>query len=152
MLDLGIATSHAPAMFEPRERWSVVYDRRPDYTKNSQPASALLETPEVIDGYLRRIEVGFSTLRAQVEAYRPDVLLVVGDDQGDMYNETCNPAFALFTGEAFWGLDKTWYSPRDERRRRFSHADDDLAWCVASSQVLERLGELVQPAPNALAS
>ena len=81
MLGLGLASSHAPAMFEPKEMWPVVYSRRPEDTKDSQPHRARLETPEVIEGYLPRIHAAFDVLRQQLEAYRPDALIVIGDDQ-----------------------------------------------------------------------
>jgi len=56
MLGLGLASSHAPGMFESADRWPLVYSRIPEYTKDSQPHTAKLETPEVIQGYLDRID------------------------------------------------------------------------------------------------
>ncbi len=103
MLGLGLASSHAPAMFEPKEMWPAIYQRRPDYTRDSQPHTAKLETPEVIAGYLERIEAAFRGLRQQLEAYRPDALIVIGDDQGDLFDASLNPTFCLFTGESLWG-------------------------------------------------
>ena len=117
MLGLGLASSHAPAMFEPKERWPLVYSRIPDYTKHSQPHTAALETPEVIQGYLDRINAAFEVLRHQLAAYRPEALIVVGDDQGDMFDASLNPTFAIFTGEALWGLDGTAYRPLETRRK-----------------------------------
>lgn len=117
MLELGLASSHAPAMFEPQEMWPVVYSRIPEYTKGSQPHTAKLETPEVIQGYIARIQAAFAVLRAQLQAYRPDALLVVGDDQGDMYDNSNNPTFAIYTGDALWGLDGTSYRPLSARQR-----------------------------------
>ena len=32
-------------MFEPKEMWPVVYGRRPEYTKDSQPRTARLDVP-----------------------------------------------------------------------------------------------------------
>ncbi len=114
---LGLASSHAPAMFEPQERWDAIYDHIPDYTKESQPHAAKLETPEVIQGFIDRIDASFDVLRRQVEAYRPDALLVIGDDQGDMFNKSFNPTFFLYTGEEYWGLGGTSYRPMEERQR-----------------------------------
>ena len=93
MLGLGLASSHAPAMFEPKERWPLVYSRSriPEYTKESQPHTAKLETPEVIQGYIDRIHAAFDVLRQQLEAYQPEALIVVGDDQGDMFDASNNP-------------------------------------------------------------
>lgn len=117
MLGLGLASSHAPAMFEPQERWPLVYSRIPEYTKASQPHTAQLETPEVIQSYIDRINAAFAILRLQIEAYQPEALIVVGDDQGDMFDTSNNPTFAIYTGEELWGLDGTNYRPRAERQK-----------------------------------
>jgi hypothetical protein len=117
MLGLGLASSHAPALFEPKEMWPLIYSRRPAYTKESQPHTAKLETPEVIQGYLDRIHAAFAVLRRQLETYRPEALIVVGDDQGDMFDDRLNPTFCIFTGEKLWGLDGTNYRPLAERQR-----------------------------------
>ena len=117
MLGLGLASSHAPAMFEPKEMWPLIYSRKPDYTEESQPHTAKQETPEVIEGYLTRIQSAFATLRQQIEAYQPDAIIVVGDDQGDMFDAGLNPTFCLYTGESLWGLDGTSYRPAEARRR-----------------------------------
>ena len=107
----------APAMFESAERWPIVYDRIPEDTKGSQPHTAKEETLEVIQGYINRIGSGFEVLREQLEAYQPDALIVVGDDQGEMFDFGNMPAFSIFTGSEFWGLDKTGYWPVEERNR-----------------------------------
>lgn len=117
MLELGLASSHAPAMFEPKEMWPLVYSRIPDYTKESQPHTARLETPEVIQGYIDRIHTAFDVLQGQLQAYQPEALIVVGDDQGDMFNDSFNPTFAIFTGAELWGLDGTSYRPVTARRK-----------------------------------
>jgi protocatechuate 4,5-dioxygenase beta chain len=117
MLGLGLASSHAPALFEPQEMWPLIYSRRPAYTKDSQPHTAKLETPEVIQGYIDRINVAFDILRQQLQAYRPEALIVVGDDQGDMFDDRLNPTFCIFTGEKLWGLDGTNYRPLENRHR-----------------------------------
>ncbi|GIX47291.1 MAG: hypothetical protein KatS3mg131_1502 [Candidatus Tectimicrobiota bacterium] len=127
MLELGLASSHAPAMFEPAERWPLIYSAIPEYTKASQPHTAQLETPEVIRGYIARINAAFDVLAAQLRAYRPDALLVVGDDQGDMFDDSFNPTFCLFTGETLWGLDGTPYRPLAERRRVTFRCHAELA-------------------------
>src|SRR6185295_10950173 len=127
MLGLGLASSHAPAMFEPAERWQVVYDAIPEYTKESQPAAAKLETIDVIEGFLTRIHAAFDTMRREIEAYRPDALVVIGDDQGDAFDKSNNPTFAIYTGDEIWGLDGTGYRPLDERNRIVFPCHGELA-------------------------
>ena len=117
MLGLGLASSHAPAMFEPVERWAKVYGRIPEYTKQSQPHTAALETPEVISGYIERIDASFEELRRQLEAYRPDALIMIGDDQGELYDKSINPAFSIFAGTEIWGLSGTNDTPVELRSR-----------------------------------
>jgi protocatechuate 4,5-dioxygenase beta chain len=85
--------------------WPKIYSRRPEYTHDSQPHTAKLETPDVIQGYIDRIHVAFATLRQQLEAYQPEALIVIGDDQGDMFDNGLNPTFSIYTGESLWGLD-----------------------------------------------
>jgi protocatechuate 4,5-dioxygenase beta chain len=101
MIGLGIASSHAPAMFRPKETWEAIYSFRPKDV--AQPKEAALETLDVIQGYIDRIERDFETLRSQIEAYRPDALIMVGDDQGDLFNPKSMPAFCVYRGEDLWG-------------------------------------------------
>jgi protocatechuate 4,5-dioxygenase beta chain len=48
-------------------------------------------------------------LRRQIEDYRPDVMIVVGDDQEDLFNLANNPNLAIFTGEEVWGCSLPTY-------------------------------------------
>lgn len=117
MIGFGLASSHAPAMFEPKQRWPVVYSRIPDYMKDSQPHTAKLETPEVIQSYIDRINSAFDLLAEHLYAYQPEALIVIGDDQGDMFDASFSPTFSIFTGEQLWGLDGTSYRPLEDRKK-----------------------------------
>ena len=127
MLGLGLASSHAPGLFETADRWPLVYSRIPEYMKQSQPHTAREETPEVIEGYLKRTDAAFEVLREQLEAYRPDALIVIGDDQGDMFDSSNGPTFYVYTGDELWGLDKTGYWPLEDRNRIQFPCHSDLA-------------------------
>jgi hypothetical protein len=109
MIGLGLASSHAPGMFCPPELWPKVYGAIPDYMKESQPHTAKLETIDVIRGYVKRIDAAFEVLRAQLEAYKPDAVIFVGDDQEDMFDARCNPAMCLYTGDEVWGSSAPFY-------------------------------------------
>lgn len=100
-LGLGLATSHAPSMFRPPEKWPEIYAF---LTKGvPQPPEAAAETPEVLNSYYQRLQAGFDTLREQLDAYKPDALIIIGDDQNEVFSSALNPAFALFTGPAASG-------------------------------------------------
>src|SRR5215470_9832148 len=95
MLGLGLATSHAPSMFRGVEHWASIHRVLTDGVP--QPLEISRETPEVLRDYIGRIDRGFSALKKQFEAYKPDVLLVVGDDQAEVFTEADMPSFCLFT-------------------------------------------------------
>ncbi len=95
MLGLGLAVSHAPSMFRGLADWPAIH--RQLTAGVPQPPEIAQETPEVLQSYIARIDRGFQVLREQVEAFNPDVLLVVGDDQGEVFTEANMPTFGLFT-------------------------------------------------------
>ena len=106
MLGLGMASSHAPMMFQKAQYWPRMLDRIPAEAREHLPSSARKElaSPALIEGHIQRIEAAFATLREQLRAFRPDALIMIGDDQGDMFDVANNPAFAVYTGdEPLWG-------------------------------------------------
>jgi hypothetical protein len=106
MLGMGLASSHAPMMFQKAQYWPRVVDRIPKEAREHLPLSARIEiaTPAIIDGHIRKIEAAFAVLRDQLRAYRPDALIMIGDDQGDMFDDVNNPTFSIYTGEQpIWG-------------------------------------------------
>ena len=109
MLGLGLAFSHAPAIYCPAELWPEAYATIPEEMKASQPRTARLETMEVIRGYVERIQRAYAALSAQIAAYRPDALIFIGDDQEDMFNPSNNPALCIYTGERVWGTSAPRY-------------------------------------------
>jgi Catalytic LigB subunit of aromatic ring-opening dioxygenase len=95
MLGLGLASSHAPSMFRGVEHWAPIHRVLTDGVP--QPPQITEETSEVLQSYIDRIDKGFGVLKKQIAAYKPDVLLVVGDDQGEVFTEANMPGLCLFT-------------------------------------------------------
>src|SRR5262245_3883317 len=95
MLGLGLAVSHAPSMFRSVEHWALIH--RVLTNGVPQPREIEMETPAVLQSYIERINSGFAVLKAQLEKFQPDVLLVVGDDQAEVFTEANMPSYALFT-------------------------------------------------------
>jgi protocatechuate 4,5-dioxygenase beta chain len=93
-------------MFQKAAYWPRVVERIPAEAREQLPKSARTEiaTPSIIEGHIRRIEAAFAVLREQLQVFRPDALLMIGDDQGDMFDEVNNPIFSIYTGdEPLWG-------------------------------------------------
>jgi hypothetical protein len=93
----GIASSHAPSMFCPADQWPKVHA---DLTGTvPQPLEIVKETPEVIGDYVRRINGAFAVLREELEAAKPDAVIMIGDDQNELFSKAFVPAFAIFLGD-----------------------------------------------------
>jgi hypothetical protein len=98
---LGLASSHTPSMFVAADRWPTVH--RALTRDVPQPARLAQETAEVIAGYASRVEHGFATLQAELAAATPDVLIILGDDQNELFSKAMIPTFAIFVGAAAEG-------------------------------------------------
>ena len=115
MLGLGLASSHAPALFRPAEVWPQIYAAIPEYMKGSQPHTAIEETPTVIQSYIDRINAGFAVLQEKLESFKPDALVILGDDQGDMFAKSMMPAICIYTGSELWGTLAVPYLDEDPK-------------------------------------
>lgn len=93
---LGLASSHAPSLFSEAEYWPKIHK---GLTREvPQPRELQDETPEVIDGWIVRIKAAFETLRQQIAAANLDALIIVGDDQSEVFSDACNPGIAIYAG------------------------------------------------------
>jgi len=121
MLGLGLASSHAPGMWRAPEEWPKILERMSAEARSHLPHSAKVEidTLEIRQDHYKRIHAAFGVLREQFQAYRPDALIMIGDDQGDMFDDANNPTFSIYTGaEPIWGRDvRDWRVPPESRRR-----------------------------------
>lgn len=88
-------------MFVAAKHWPMVHQGLAGAVP--QPPELALETPEVIENYVGRVAEGFATLRAQLEAAKPDAVFIIGDDQNELFSNALFPSFAIFVGEAAEG-------------------------------------------------
>lgn len=101
----GMASSHAYAFTDPKQ-WEARRERtRSRYkakfgTVPPEVAAIEKETLEENIARFKVIDEGFTRLKADFEAFKPDVLIMVGDDQDELYRDQ-TPQFAIFTGEKF---------------------------------------------------
>ena len=127
---LGVGTSHTPQISSGWELWT-------DHAKRDQGSPLLgadgefhtfadLEraddeklraelAPAVWESKQARIEKGVTTLRERIAAARLDVLVVIGDDQKEIFDEEAVPSIGLFGGDELWD-----YPPSGEHLERMS--------------------------------
>lgn len=100
-LGLGLATSHAPSMFIPAARWPEIHKIL--VRDNPQPAAIAEETADVLESYVERINKGFATLEEALTSYRPDTVVLVGDDQNEVFSKAIEPQMAIYLGDEVSG-------------------------------------------------
>jgi hypothetical protein len=112
---LGIGTSHSPLLLLPAEDW---VDRGNDDKRNPKlnlsdgrflPYAALeaevesryaeQATPQVFHQQWRQCQKALDRLADEIAAANPDLVIIVGDDQEELFDLRCMPAFAVFCGE-----------------------------------------------------
>lgn len=112
---LGIGTSHTPMLNAPVGDWARFIERdrvRPHLTKEGRPvtydeleglASADVRgqlTPEVFADKHQRALAEVERLGAVVRNARLDTLIVVGDDQKELYGDDNMPSMLLYRGDS----------------------------------------------------
>ena len=112
---LGIGTSHSPLLVLGADDWQLrAQDDRRNRALNTldgrlvsyealvaergEPYSAQSD-PALFPALVRRAEQALDRLAEALRAARPDLLLVVGDDQGELFGPENMPALSVFCGE-----------------------------------------------------
>lgn len=95
-LGLGIAVSHAPSMLLPAEQWGRMHEILAGNVP--QPPELAVESGEVVASYVERINKGFATLEQRLIDYEPDALIIVGDDQNEVFSKAIEPQVAIYLG------------------------------------------------------
>lgn len=88
-------------MFVEAKHWPTVHQGLAGSVP--QPPELALETPQVIADHAARVEKGFAALRRELEAARPDALIIIGDDQNEIFSSALFPSFAIYTGDSAEG-------------------------------------------------
>lgn len=115
---LGIGTSHSPQMSSTAEMWNdhaardrgnphlLATDgefwRYDDLLKVADPGLASELTSEVWDDKYERAQVSIEKLADALKQAAPDVVVVVGDDQEELFDDDGTPAISLFIGDEVW--------------------------------------------------
>lgn len=133
---LGLASSHTPSMFVPADQWPTVHKAL--VRDVPQPSALAKETPDVLEQYVQRIQAGFARLRAELEAAQPDALIIIGDDQNELFSNALIPSFAIFLGEAAEGTAAITFVGENPKDKRITLACNAAVAKIALSGLIER--------------
>lgn len=103
---LGLGSSHSPQVSTEPELWHLHAERdranlHLDFEALMKAAPADIAdhlTPEVYRRKHEACQSAIACLGDALAAARVDAVVVVGDDQREMFKDECSPAFAVFTG------------------------------------------------------
>jgi hypothetical protein len=104
---LGIASSHSPQVSTPADKWHVHVDRDRESPYLDFAALTAASTHDIDDqleiGRMRAkdeaCQAAIAELALTLENAAPDVLVVIGDDQREMFLDDGTPAFGIFYGD-----------------------------------------------------
>jgi hypothetical protein len=80
------------------ENWENVRSNRPPY-RSDVP----IDDPETNKAKAERVQVGFRTVKEKLAESRPDVIIVFGDDQNELFDFNNHPSISVMVGESFSG-------------------------------------------------
>jgi len=118
MIGLAMGVARSPVVFQPPKSWPALYERL--LRGSPPPPEALKETPEVLQDYSQRIEAAYKTLNAELKAYRPDTVLLIGDDNMEVFSGAIQPSLNLFLGDEIWGYKRVTRGVPPDENERFS--------------------------------
>jgi protocatechuate 4,5-dioxygenase beta chain len=102
MLGLAVAASNVPYMFRPVSSWQAIYQTQT--TEGIPPPNELAdETDQTAQQHADRIQAGFTALRGQLQSYRPDVVVVLGYDDGTCFTTVQVPQLCTYTAPEITG-------------------------------------------------
>lgn len=106
---LGLGLSHYPGPVSPAKYWSRMVKRNMEVgriprevfeDKSYWPAEMIAEWSNdeglaAAEEHRRRLLAGYSVLSEALNEFKPDLVLIWGDDQFENYKKDCVPAFAV---------------------------------------------------------
>ncbi|MCH8296687.1 MAG: extradiol ring-cleavage dioxygenase [Chloroflexi bacterium] len=114
---LGLGTSHSPMLSLPSELWSeyaardqgnpMLLSLEDGSTKTyeelleaADPAIAQRLTPEVFQAQYKACQKAINTLEEALAEADPDVVVIVGDDQEELFFDDNMPLFSIYWGDS----------------------------------------------------
>lgn len=128
---LGVGASHTPQLSSGWELWSDHANRDKgssllaadgefhafdDLVRDDESLRAELD-PAVWERKYARLQEDVDALGGYLAASSPDVVVIVGDDQNEIFDDEAVPAIGLYTGDGLWDWPPS--AEREARLRKF---------------------------------
>ncbi|WP_091737406.1 hypothetical protein [Phenylobacterium immobile] len=101
---LGIGVSHAPGMYlKTQEEWDNLWERLSTGRGIPQPGYVARETGEKLQEMIARIQAGHDALKKAYDEYDPEILIIIGGDQSEVFDRSNVPQLMMFMAESGQG-------------------------------------------------
>jgi len=155
-ITLGIASSHSPQVSTPADQWHVHVDRDRESPYLDFDALMAASTHDIDDQLAiermrekdRACQDAIGELARTLEEAAPDVLIVIGDDQRELFLDDGTPAFGIFYGDTIVDTspDKQAMHPSIQLAYWSQHADAPESYPVDARFATHLIGTLVADA------
>jgi 3-O-methylgallate 3,4-dioxygenase len=105
---LGLGTSHSPQVSQEPKWWGeqgLLDQKRTPYEALLRNRAAWMDgelEPSVWVEKHQSVQRAIEELSAALKSAKPDVVLLIGDDQEELFLDDCIPTFSLFWGKESW--------------------------------------------------
>ena len=135
-LVLGMATSHGPMLSTPWQEWgqraeadkrskelwfkgkNVSYEELLDLRRDEKLEKEI--TPEKMEARHTACQKAIDQLAEVVERVKPDVCIIIGDDQRELFHDDNMPAMAVYWGDKFMNQAPTQEEMADRKSTRLN--------------------------------
>ena len=107
---LGLGCSHGRIILTPTEIWHKsrerIFGRIPNFRAPPQLIKELGDDNGLTQDRLdqQKVVEAFQVMRERLHDWKPDVLMVIGDDQAENFQQDNLPPFCLYTGSEVDGF------------------------------------------------
>ncbi len=107
---LGQGCSHGPIILTPPEVWHKsrerIFGRNPNFQAPPQLIAELGDDNGLTQDRLdqQKVVEAFQVMRDRLHDWKPDVLMIIGDDQAENFQQDNLPPFCLYTGSEVDGF------------------------------------------------
>jgi hypothetical protein len=159
---LGLGTSHSPQLSIPVEMWKDHGERDQhnpnlidtqgvkrtyeELLANASPSIKHELTPEKWEQRHKACQVGIAKVGETLARVKPDVLIMVGDDQEELFHDDLMPALLVYWGEAILSLPRVYREgvPPTVRAASWAYGEEERTFPVASELALHLITSFME--------
>lgn len=149
----GLATPHSPQLRVPGHQWRLLeekdqkdprinYQALVEKAKKAKPDIEAELTPELMQVRYEATQKGLDTLRDLLSQAKPEVMVVIGDDQHEQFFEDLMPMFCIFRGSSLKEVARSHGDPAS--RGTMTGAWRDVAFVDRGDRIYDACPDLAE--------